>query len=169
MRPPALPESFGNYALGEDFVEVVAPAAISWLPATAGWWWLGAAVSALLLRIAWKKMRRYYRNRYRREAQRRLRALAQAEPGEDWLVALNRLLKLTALAGFSRAEVAPLTGVEWVDFLNRRCATPVFTGQQRRLLAQGPYLQAVPGATEREQLLQASAEWIEHHRGRDDA
>ena len=36
MSAPPLPEAFGNYALG-DFVEVISPASISWLPQTPGW------------------------------------------------------------------------------------------------------------------------------------
>ena len=65
MSAPPLPDAFGNYALG-DFVEVVSPAAISWLPQTAGWAWLGLAALALALYKGWRWLQHWHRNRYRR-------------------------------------------------------------------------------------------------------
>ncbi len=52
MSAPPLPDIFGNYVLG-DFVEVVSPENISWLPQTAGWVWLGAFLLAVLLRYGY--------------------------------------------------------------------------------------------------------------------
>ena len=49
MSAPPLPDTFGNYALG-DFFEVVSPAAISWLPQTAGWAWLGLTAREVMNR-----------------------------------------------------------------------------------------------------------------------
>ena len=74
MSAPALPEIFGNYLLGEEFVEVVSPAVVSWLPQTAGWACLGAVCLALLMRYGYRRLRQWYRNRYRREALARLDA-----------------------------------------------------------------------------------------------
>lgn len=162
MSAPALPEAFGNYALG-DFVEVVAPAAINWVPQTAGWAWLGVALLALLLRYGWQYVRRWHRNRYRREAQVRLRRLAKTANHDAWLIELNKLLKLTALATFSREQVARLSGQAWVDFLERQCPTPTFSAQQRQLLAVGTYRHATLSDETRQQLVAASIDWIRMH------
>ena len=69
--------------------------------------------AVLLLYIA-RRLRHWYRNRYRREALAELGKLAQAGSGEAWLTELNRLLKLTALAGYPRERFAQLCGREWV-------------------------------------------------------
>jgi len=162
MSAPPLPHPFGNYALG-DFVEVVSPADIDWLPQTAGWAWLGAALALVLLRAAWRWLRRWYRDRYRREAIARLRELAHCAERDAWLVELNKLLKLTAMAAFSRERVARLTGEEWVEFLNAQCRAPLFSAEQRMLLAAGPYNRATVSDDGRQALLAASLDWVRLH------
>ena len=163
MSAPPLPDIFGNYVLGDEFVEVVAPAAVYWLPQTAGWAWLGGIALLLLLRYAWRRLRHWYRNRYRREAAVQLRALGNAPADEHWLEELNRLLKLTALAAFSREQVASLSGTAWVEFLNSRCEQPPFSTTQGELLAEAIYRRTLPAANERAQLLSACLRWVEGH------
>jgi hypothetical protein len=162
VSAPPLPEIFGNYVLG-DFVEVVSPEAISWLPQTMGWAWFGALLLVWLLRYSWRRLRRWYQNRYRREAAVRLQQLATTGNHETLLIELNKLLKLTALAAFSREQVARLSGEEWVDFLNRHCSAPPFSTEQGRLLAAGAYRGAIPEDTTRQQLLAASLNWVRNH------
>ena len=164
MSAPPLPETFGNYAL-VDFVEVVSPAAISWLPQTAGWLWLAALLLALALYYGWRKLQRWYRNRYRREAAARLQRLAETGAQDNWLVELNKLLKLTALAGFSREQVARLSGQEWVDFLNQHCASPPFSEDQAALLARGVYENVDVADGRRQALYAASRNWVLRHEG----
>ncbi|MCB1689200.1 MAG: DUF4381 domain-containing protein [Halioglobus sp.] len=164
MSAPPLPDIFGNYALG-DFVEVVPPEAISWLPQTAGWAWLGALLAVVILRYGWRKLRHWHRNRYRREAALRLQQLAQGAAHDSWLIELNKLLKLTALAAFSREQVARLSGQEWVAFLNQHCASPPFSPDHCRLLARGVYEGATVPDAMRQSLLVACRQWVEHHEG----
>ena len=162
MSAPPLPDIFGNYVLG-DFVEVVSPENISWLPQTAGWAWLGAILLVYLLRYSWRQLRHWYRNRYRREAIARLQKIAEAGEPEFWLMELNKLLKLTALAAFSRDQVAQLSGKEWVDFLNRHCSTPPFSLEQKELLAIGAYRNTTLKDNTRLKLLASSLTWVRTH------
>lgn len=162
MSAPALPDIFGNYVL-DDFAEVVSPHAISWLPQTAGWAWLGAALLVLLLRYFFKRVQHWHQNRYRREAVARLDQLTDSPDHETWLIELNTLLKLTALAAYSRAQVARLSGHEWVEFLNRHCATPPFSAELGRCLALGTYTGTTVTATTRQQLLAAARNWVQTH------
>jgi hypothetical protein len=162
MSAPPLPDIFGNYILG-DFVEVVSPENVSWLPQTVGWLWLGAILLALMLRYGWKRLRHWYRNRYRREAVERLQKIAETGEQEFWLIELNKLLKLTALAAFSREQVARLSGEEWVDFLNRHCTTPPFSVEQKKLLTTGAYKKTILKGNTRQQLLAASLTWVRTH------
>ena len=162
MSAPALPDAFGNYALG-DFVEVVSPAAISWWPQTTGWWWLGALLAGLALHRCWKSLRHWYRNRYRREATARLKQLAGTAASENLAADINRLLKLTALVAYSRDKVARLSGDEWVRFLNRQCPEPPFTPEQGELLALAAYTGRTLEAATGRQLLAASVAWVQLH------
>ena len=164
MSAPPLPDIFGNYVL-QDVVEVVAPTAISWLPQTKGWLILGLVLFALLLRYCARRVRLWYSNRYRREAEKRLQDLEQTAVQSKLLSELNRLLKLTAMAAFSREQVARLSGDEWVDFLNSCCPTAPFSGELRQLLVTGTYRGLEPQDTTRQQLFSACNNWVcEHER-----
>jgi hypothetical protein len=165
MSAPPLPDAFGNYALGE-FIEIVPPAAISWLPQTIGWAWLGLALLLALLWYGYRAARRWYHNRYRREAIHTLQALATQE-GD--LAALNSLLKQTALAAFQRQEVAKLSGQAWLDYLNSRCPQPCFDAATGQLLSVGSYRDEPVGAGQWQQLISSSRTWILQHRGAADA
>jgi hypothetical protein len=164
MSAPPLPDIFGNYALG-DFVEVTSPAAIDWWPQTTGWALLGGVLAVLLLRRLWQSARRWYRDRYRREALARLDALGSAGTGMPAPGEVNQLLKLTALAAWSRERVARLSGPEWTEFLNRSCASPPFDATLAALLATGPYTSPSVDPETSRRLLQASRQWITEHRG----
>lgn len=162
MSAPPLPETFGNYALG-DFVEVVSPAAISWWPQTPGWWWLGAIVLGFALYRGWRGLRHWYRNRYRREAAAKLQRLAAASAGPGLVADVNRLLKITAMVAYSRERVARLSGQEWVNFLNCHCRVAPFTAAQGRLLADAPYNGDPVTAQAGQQLLDAGLAWVQLH------
>ena len=164
MSLPPLPDIFGNYALG-DFNEVVSPAPVDWLPQTPGWYFVGAVMLALLLRQVWHWLRSWYRNRYRREAMRRLQAL---QPDNTLLAEINRLLKLSAMAAFSRAQVASLSGEEWPGFLNALCDVPPFTEVDCELLAVGVYRRERLDPSAADRLVMACQAWVTQHRNRYD-
>ena len=162
MSAPPLPEAFGNYALG-DFVEVVSPAAISWLPQTTGWAWLGVALLLLALHRGWRALRHWYCNRYRREAAARLRQLDIDAAGAELVAEINKLLKLTAMIAYSREQVASLYGSQWADFLNRQCPSAPFSTEQRQLLATGAYQPSPLEPATGRALVDASLSWIREH------
>lgn len=161
MTAPPLPDIFGNYAL-ENFTEIVSPDNVSWLPQTVGWLGLGLALLALTLRYLWHTLKHWYRNRYRREAVIRLRALATASQSGELIADINRVLKITALVAFSRERVAKLSGETWVNFLNQQCEQPPFNTEQMTLLANAVYRAEENDG--QHQLLAASVLWVEQHR-----
>ena len=163
MSAPPLPDIFGNYIL-QDFVEVIAPTAISRLPQTSGWLILVLVLIVFLLRYCARRVRLWYSNRYRREAEKRLQELEQAAVQSTLLSELNRLLKLTAMAAFSREQVARLSGDEWVDFLNSCCPTAPFPDELRQLLVTGAYRGLQPQDDTRQQLFKACNNWVCEHR-----
>ena len=165
MSAPDLPEIFGNYTLG-DFNEVVSPEAISWLPQTVGWAWVAGGLALFAGYHSWKRLLHWYRNRYRGEAIGRLRSLPASG---DIAAPVNRLLKLTALAAFSREQVASLSGEQWVEFLNGQCPEPVFDEPLGELLALAAYTGEPVDESTRRALLQASMAWVEQHKNPYDA
>jgi hypothetical protein len=162
VSAPPLPDTFGNYALG-DFVEVVSPEAVSWWPQTTGWWWLGAILLGYALYRGWRLLQHWYRNRYRREAADRLQQLVGATETPGLVADVNRLLKLTAIVAYSREKVARLSGDEWVSFLNRHCPTAPFSPQQGQLLSEATYTGEAIAPETGQQLLDAVLAWVQQH------
>ena len=164
MSLPALPDIFGNYVLG-DFNEVVSPPNIDWLPQTAGWYVVAAVLIAWTSHKLWLRLQYWYRNRYRKEASNRLRQLGNSATAA---AQINSLLKLTALAAFSRQQVASLSGHDWARFLNAQCEQPSFNQDQCQILALGIYQKQTLERATAEQLIAASLTWIEKHKNRYD-
>ncbi len=169
MNTPALPEVFGNYALGDNFTEVTAASTIDWWPQTPGWWVLAMLAGLLVLRYLLRLWRRWYHNRYRREALRALDQLKSSAP-DNLPAALSELLKRTTLAAFPRHQVARLHGQAWVHFLNQRCETALFVDELARELTQGQYQENTPfSECERDALIRACRQWLKTHQGPTDA
>jgi len=162
VSAPPLPEVFGNYALG-DFVEVVSPEAISWLPQTVGWRVLGVILLGLAIHRSWRWLLHWYRNRYRREAAVKLQQFSARAGATLRAEEVNRVLKLTALAAFPRDQVAGLYGKAWVDFLNGQCPAAPFGAELAELLAIGSYRAVSIEGTHRRELLAASLCWVRQH------
>lgn len=116
---PPLPERFGN-PMVRDFNEIVSAAEVDWMPQTIGWYVLALALGIVLLHRLLRALRQWLRNRYRREALRRLDTIAGQSALS--LSAINALLKTTAMVAASREEVASLTGNAWLNWLAERVA-----------------------------------------------
>ena len=163
-RPDFLEEGFGTVArLGWE--EVWVPEAVSYKPQTMGWGVLAAMVLAALIWVAWRAVRAYKANGYRRRALADL-ALLKARISEDLMcaTALPVLLKRTALGGFARREVASLTGNSWVAFLNSTCEDG-FDASAAELLIRLSYRGSGGVArTDIGALINAVERWVRRHR-----
>lgn len=95
--------------------DLVLPEPVSWMPQTVGWQilavWLGVVAGIYLI----DGIRRYRRDRYRREAIRLLDQVDISTPTAGFQIA--SLLKRTALAVYPRRQVASLYGEQWANFL----------------------------------------------------
>lgn len=119
--------------------DIHAPEAIGWWPLAPGWWVLMLLVLILLLLLA-KVIRRKLKDP-RRAALQELRSIEQNysehQNNQQLLIDCNSLLKRLALTLYPRAQVAPLSGKEWLDFL---CASvETFNRDELEVLIQGPY------------------------------
>ena len=119
--------------------DIVVPAPSPWLPAAPGWYALGFSLLLLLLWFSGKRYRTWQRNRYRREALNALnrieKSLTDPVQFSQFLPQLPELVKRTAIAAYGRIQVASLSGIDWLIFLDNTGATDIFcTGPGKILL-----------------------------------
>lgn len=123
------------------------PEPIGWWPPAPGWWLLALTV-LVISAVAVYYLRRYLykRNRYRKEALRELRnlraKLAALETGAA-VDELASLLRRVAIKTCGREKVAPLTGENWLRFLDDKGGTNQFTAGPGKVLGEGHYRPSV--------------------------
>ncbi|OLL28655.1 hypothetical protein BTH42_26415 [Burkholderia sp. SRS-W-2-2016] len=167
---PAAPDPSGQL---HELRELPLPSPVSYAPQTVGWLIVAALLLALLATAGWCYWRRRRRQRYRRAALAELRALEArlAESSGDvalrasTLAALPGLLKRTALAAAPRAQVASLTGADWLAYLQRtRGHFDARSGAWLALASYAPAGQvAAISPAELAALIDHARDWIEHH------
>lgn len=150
---------------GKDLVELLdmlepvpEPAAVSLMPQTPGWIVLGIVV---VVAVWWGL--RQMRARRRAGAYRRA-ALAEldraGDKAEDDSAYIATLLRRTALAGYPRAQVAGLTGDDWLNFLDQSYGGKGFSGPEGKALLAAPYRRNIPQPG----LADLARTWITTHR-----
>ena len=161
-------DSFGNYLIhGID--EIILPEAVSWWPSASGWKALAIIIVILLLFICVRRMKHWWRNRYRREALRQLMQVQQraGKQLQQVVAVLPYYLKVTALQAYPRQDVASLSGENWLAFLDKQSAGTAFSeGIGRKLLAVAylPQDQWQLSEKDSEALIRMSRLWISKHR-----
>ncbi|BES71351.1 DUF4381 domain-containing protein [Marinobacter nanhaiticus D15-8W] len=143
-------------SLMERLAEPSEPPAVSMWPQTQGWLWLGLIVLVVLTWVAWRSIRRWRANAYRREA---LAALKRC--GDDPAL-IAPILRRTALAAWPRREVAGLTGTAWLRFLDQTGGKGRFASKSGGDLVRAPYAPDNERETNAN-LRSLAAEWIRHH------
>ena len=161
-------DSFGNYLIhGID--EITLPEAVSWWPTAPGWKALAIIIVILLLFLCVRWIKRWWRNRYRREALRQLQQV-QHHAGkqlQEVVAILPYYLKVTALQAYPRQAVASLSGDNWLAFLDKQYSGAAFSeGIGRKLLAVAylPQDQWQLSEKDSEALISMSRSWISKHR-----
>jgi hypothetical protein len=119
------------------------PQPVGWWPLAPGWWLLLALLLVALGYVGLRVYRRWQHNAPRRHA---LKELARAEAeylqhrnavelGKN----LSALLRRGMLAYAPRAEIAGLTGVAWLEWLDRGMPLPYFQTEGGKSLLRLPY------------------------------
>lgn len=159
-----VPENFGNYTI-KGIEELHFPEPVSWWPQTAGWYLVGGFLLLAALWFAYKRLRAWRRDRYRRGALQALKAL-EATLGDDAAAALAplpALIKRAALEAYPRTDVASLSGEAWIEFLNRDLTGARFDGRFS-LVAYGPRDRWPVGDDDTAALFAATRHWLRNHR-----
>lgn len=141
--------------------DLVRPEPVSWMPQTPGWWIALAWLIAVIVILLWHRHRAWRRNRYRREALATLRSIEANSVDEKQVAGqIAILLKRTALAAYSRKEVAQLYGSEWAQFLCEAASNDPIIGQSAEQLATAAYRADSDGKA----LIAPARRWIKMHR-----
>jgi hypothetical protein len=150
----------------ENLRDIHLPAPIDWWPPAPGWWVLAGLIILGTTTLCIGLIRRARQRRYRKFALIQLQALHRIwlEQRDDtaFAQAINRLLKQTALAAFPAANVAALSGADWLDWLDRKLRKPRFTEPDVRALATLYLREPAPIAVDA--LRDAAQHWIRSHR-----
>lgn len=161
-------DTFGNYLIhGID--EIILPDAVSWWPSASGWQVLSIIALAWLVVQATRWIKRWWRNRYRREALRQLEQV-QHQAGnslQDVVSLLPYYLKVTALQAYPRQVVASLSGDDWLRFLDAHYSGPSFSegiGKKLLSVAYLPHEQWQLNDKQSHTLINMSRRWIAKHR-----
>ena len=119
------------------------PDAVGWWPLAPGWWAVIALATIGLLWLLRVYLAHRRRGAARRFALRQLEALSSAYAKDGNAVALgsavSELLRRTMLAYAPRADVAGLTGEEWLEWLDRDLDRSHFVEGDGRPVIEWPY------------------------------
>ena len=144
------------------------PEPISAWPPAPGWWVIAIAALVLMIIAGKALIKRQQRIAFQRQALTELKRLEQQhqQPAE-YLQALNRLLKRTALICYSNQQVASLTGKEWLAFLDHTGNTQQFSQGEGQWLMDGPYAApsgTVPTRDQIQSLTELAQQWLKKQR-----
>ena len=144
LRDIQLPEPTGN-----------------WAPAMNVGWLSAAGILVLLVGLILLRGH-YLRTRTRRYALQELEQMSirfvENQQHQRLLNELNTLLRRVAIMNYGREEVSPLTGEQWLEFLDRSGRTQDFLKGPGQVLIQA--YQASPEAFDENTLIEVVKQWI---------
>jgi len=145
------------------------PEPVSAWPPAPGWWVLTAIILLAVFYISKALIKRHQRMAFQQQAITELKQLGeqyQQQPGE-YLQALNRLLKRTALICHPSQQVASLAGKEWLAFLDQSGSTQQFSQGAGQYLMDGPYAAPSENTLTQDQLnmlAELAQHWLKRQR-----
>lgn len=161
------PAPWGNYLL-KELAETDTPETISWLPQTIGWQLLLLLLLVMFAHKAYKALKRYQHDIYRRNALSWLSRLPEynASSPDNIYRQLPSLLRKVSLYAYNRQEVCLLSHSAWEQWLDEQCTLTNFSGENAELLYQLAYKPNYQIDVQQMQRLRSDiSTWIQHHRG----
>lgn len=126
-----------------------------------GWYVLGGILLVSATLFVLFRIRRYMKNRYRRDA---LRELDSLDPAADIFPQLFVVLKRTAIYAFGRNKVAPLYGTAWLSFLEKTGVNVHMTEYRDEILP-AVYSGSAIDSGKQEKILSNAKQWVRTHAG----
>jgi hypothetical protein len=124
-----------------DLRDIHAAAAPALWPPAPGWWVLGVLLIAILVLSTLWLFRHYRLYRLKLHIMDEIESLSIccADNTEEFTARLSMLLRRIALRRYSRKRVAPLTGSDWLRFLDETGGNGDFEHGIGQVLEVGPY------------------------------
>lgn len=141
------------------------PPEISWWPLAWGWWLVLLLVLCGLVALVWWWLKRPVTNQ-RVNISAQASALQELERIEQQysndpmglVRELSVLLRRMAISLYGRRSVAGLTGVTWLQFLDKQSDSPVFSQRFQQALTELPY--RAQGSVDVSALVQEVRQWL---------
>lgn len=130
---------------------------------TIGWAILAVMLFLILVVLLFKQYRKYFKNKYRRDALQKLHSLVSNK--EQNFVQINKilvLLKQVAIITFGREKVAVIYGDEWYSFLESTCENTKFTNYST-VFSNAVYESENATSNDFETIVQLTKNWIKKH------
>lgn len=142
----------------------VAP--VGWWPAAPFWYWVLAVLAVWVAYSTVRLVGRWRKNAYRRLALAELQVLQTQASVETnaTMIAVSQLLKRVALVAYPRQRVAPLSGQEWLEFLDKTASTsPSFVTEPVCRLGSASVQTVDCSSDEIKVVIDVAQSWIKHH------
>ncbi len=133
--------------------DIVEPTSVSWWPPAPGWYIVFAVFLIMFVWFSIRWWKWWKANAYRREALRKLDSLQDS-------AAIAELLRRTALATYSRSEIATRSGVEWVQWLSEKSQNAMPSHVSEILQSE---IYRPENCSHLSELKDYVADWITHH------
>ena len=137
------------------------PAPVPFRFDTPGWFILAGILLLIILTVIVVQLRKYIKNRYRREALQKLASLDCTGP---CIMPMFVILKQTAMHAFGRDKVGPLYGKEWLSFLEETGKDVHLSDYQEQVIQAMYAEKEIAPETQKHMLLHAE-NWIRTHAG----
>lgn len=144
-----------------DLHELYEPAPVLFRFETPGWFILAGILLLFSILVIIRQIRKFVKNRYRREALQKLAILDHA--GEEFLH-LFVILKQTAIHAFGRDQVGHLYGKEWLSFLEKTGKDVHLSDYHLQVMHAIYGGELIDGETQQAILLNAK-KWVRTHAG----
>ena len=144
-----------------DLKDIHLPEAISWWPPAVGWWLLAVLIPLFIVFLYWL-YKRLTRKTAIKTAKKQLASIKQysALDNDKKLRELSMLLRRVSISVTPRAEVASLTGQQWLIFLDKSLVDAPFSKGCGQLLVSAPYRNTPPTELEMAQLISLCEDWL---------
>ena len=124
-----------------DLRDIHAAAPPAFWPPAPGWWVVALLLIAILVLSTLWLLRRYRLYRLKVDIMDEIESIStcNTENTEEFTAHLSMLLRRIALRRYSRERVAPLTGSDWLRFLDETGGNGDFEHGIGQILEVGPY------------------------------
>lgn len=149
----------------EDLGPLMEPDPIPFTFSTPGWYFIGSVLLLLVLYAAFKKIKKYNRNAYRRKALDQVNQLLNSQSklqDDERLFGLLSQLKIVALHSYGRVEVASKNGDDWWSFLESTGKNTPFS-EYKKAISDSVYKQITPDSSTLIKISDLTKRWIKTH------